>query len=173
MVNSYTSQFGVKRNIGVEEGADVRNQTAEVCHFGVETQVVSNISVDKVRSLVMPAYNKDKNNDGTFDSFGGDTGALTKGRVVKEAYIVTDAAFTFGVGDVVKLGTAKKDGTALDDDAFSADINAALSSVGVTAMSGAILNDVLANDLYIVATPTIASYAACTNGSAKLVVILV
>lgn len=143
-MTEYTSMFGVARVIGLGEGRDDRNGAAAVGMSGIVKEMVVPLS------LTGPDFNKDKDNDGTFDSFGRGAANIPANATVVSADVVVRSV----TGTVTKLnvGTYKKDGTVIDADGLVA---ATAATKGLLKGAGALVGkNVGADASYIKAEMT-------------------
>lgn len=128
-MSEYVDQFGVTRVLGTSEGSSIPNDSAEVGSISTKIRV----------SLSATDSQPDKNV--TSSAFGKGIAYIPSG-----AYIlsVTTCAAAGVAG--AKLGTYKKNGTAIDDDGLVA---AAGLTAGVATGAGAQVGTRVAEDCYI------------------------
>lgn len=141
-MSEYTSTFGVTRIIGLGEGVDKRNGTSALGDAGSIHELIVPLSKDA------PSFNKDANNDGTFDSFGRGAAYVPAGAFIDTVDLAIKSATSV---TVLNVGLYQKDGTVIDADGLAAEENV---SAGLIAGDGALVGTKLAYNGYIVAAVT-------------------
>lgn len=120
-----------------------------------------------------PNYDKDANNDGTMDSFSGQTPAIPAGATVHRAFMQVKAAVTGGTATGIDIGLYTKAGVAIDADGIAAAAGAGGVLSGLTANTTVVCAGALASndnigtaDAYIKFTPN----GTLTAGTGRLVI---
>lgn len=137
---SYVDSFGIERVYGLGEGVDTLNAASAEGMSGSLHEVCCPLS------LTGPDFNRDKNNDGTMDSFGRGVACIPAGATIEEVVIKVNSLT--GTVTAATLGLYEKDGTVIDADGLYA-LGEGTFAAGLLDGNGALLKTVLAKTGYL------------------------
>lgn len=120
-----------------------------------------------------PNFDKDANNDGTKDSFTGQTPAIPAGATIHRAFMQIKAAVTGGTATGIDIGLYTKAGATIDADGIAAAAGAGGVLSGLTANTTVVCAGAYASndnvgtaDAYVKFTPN----GTLTAGTGRLVI---